>query len=105
MVSEAKVIVRIASAERVLFRYVTANLTSQMELALNDLGRSKMVLDFDILHGLLDQVARSTRVSNPEISQEAKALSNVFGFAHKFTKDKVLEAVSGTRELLETAVF
>ena len=95
----------VSKAHRVSVRYLTANVSDKMESAIDDLNKVNLVGDFGMLRTLLEHVSRQTKMSNPEISHEAHALSKVFEFAHKFVKDEVLGAIHSTRDLLDSVVF
>lgn len=95
----------VTRSEKVAIRFVTANLADRMEQALDDLSKAKLLADCDILGSLLQQLSISTRIANPEISQQAHGLAKVFTTAKRFMKDEFLEAVQSARDLIESAVF
>lgn len=94
--------------ENIVQRYASskrANTADRIESVLRDLGKSRLSMDFGLLHNLLEDLSHDTRLVNPEISHQTEQLAKVFKNTHENVTSEVLEAIDATRALLETAVF
>lgn len=92
-------------SEKVVSRFASDALMARIEMTLKELDAPKFVKRLDLLSDLLDRLSQQTKMSNPGISQEARALSRSIynSKAHLDTEGR--DTLDEVRNLLSEVLF